>query len=169
MKLIGAFLIGLASFAAAKKHESFEKNRIKAMRSLCMALELMEAELSAKICPINELCCFLAERSELEVKYFFNSIICEMNILGEKSFSEIWIDAARGSFCFLDKDELEELCLLGDVLGKFELDKQLESIKICRMRFTDVYSKNYNAFPEKKKMRMAALMAFGAMLIIVLV
>lgn len=132
IRLIGALLLAggasLMGFLAAGQLES----RVKSLRAMLGALELLERELSFRLTPMPALMSTLAERTPPPVNQFFSQCLEGMAKLGEKTLADLWnesLDTVPMDFGAGEKQTLREL---GNVLGRYDGEGQCESLALAR-------------------------------------
>ena len=108
-----------------------KREHVRALRELCGALRHLHAELNARLSPLPEIAARLAENAGKYSSAFFSEInICLIH-LGEISFDEIWGKAADKTLDCIGTQEKDELKRLGNILGAYELEEQLNAIMLC--------------------------------------
>ena len=168
MKIAGAALILSASLYTGLLHARTKRQKISCLRDICGALLLMEGELDARLTPMPELICFLAEKTQGQVGAFFSSLSLSMVRLGEEDFASLWRTAMKQAVNFVGAPEMEELCCLGTVLGQYELDKQLSAIRACISVLRTSMEAAQRKYQDDRRLIMGLPAAIGALLIIVL-
>lgn len=132
MKLPGAILILLGSLLTGREYARARRRELAALSSLCCALERMASELSARALPLPQLMSLLAEEAEEPAAAFFLLLSGRLRELGERSFRELWQEAARRALAPLSSREMAAVCELGAVLGRYPLTSQLQAIRRCQ-------------------------------------
>lgn len=134
LKLLGSVLLagGAATlgFSAAAQLE----RRVRALRTLLGALEVMEREVSFRLTPMPELLSSLAERTPCPVGSFFSHCWSGLEHLGEKRLEEIWDEALEAVPMDLDVEERQVLHELGGVLGRYDGEGQREALALARVQ-----------------------------------
>ena len=161
MKLLGMLLIcsePISSRVAGSSALSAMKTRgerIRSLRALGRMLELMEGELSSTLCPIPELLSTLEKKSGGAAKRFLSALASRMDRLGTERFSKLWEASLRGSLA-LDREDLDTLRQLWNILGQYDLDRQLEAIAQCRLRLLQSAEKSAAIPPPLRVSRLSS-------------
>ena len=132
MKLYGALLILMGSLLAGRQYALSRRRELQCLTALCAALERMEAELASRALPLTDLASLLARETVKPASAFFVELSCLLSALGERSFRELWQDAAPGTLSALSAREMDAFCELGAALGRYPLEKQTDAIRRCR-------------------------------------
>lgn len=104
--------------------------RVRALRALAGALELMERELSFRLTPMPELLEGLAKRAPPPADGLFARCRAGLADLGERSLGELW---REGLAEFpLKGDERLLLEGLGEVLGRYDGEGQRSALREAR-------------------------------------
>lgn len=155
-KWIGAILIlgscGGFGFALAAQHLREEKT----LRQLLAALDYMGCELQYRMTPLPELCRQTGEAVKGTVGQAFRALAQEM----ERQVSadvESCMNAALASVPDLPGQSRTALHMLGQTLGRFDLEGQLKGLEAVRM---DCRSK-LKALTENKEPRLRSYQTLG--------
>lgn len=132
MKLTGALLILLGSLLAGRQYALSRRRELRSLTALCAALERMERELSARALPLPELIALLARETAAPANAFFSRLSDGLSALGERSFRELWQDAAQSALSPQSARERDAFCELGAALGRYPLPEQTAAIRRCR-------------------------------------
>lgn len=168
LKLFGALLIFTASIYIAAQRVKEQRKRIICLSDLLSSFRLMRSELSAAAPEMDGLCRVLKEAGGEYSALFYSVLIKRLDELGDKSFSELWADAADLCLSPLNAVEQRELKKLGSFLGRYELDKQTEALKCCIDKLSDSLELEEKLFGEKRKLSYTLALSAGALLIIIL-
>lgn len=130
-KLIGAFLIiigcggfGCALSAACKREESL-------LRQLIAALDFMQCELQFRMTPLPDLCRKVGKEHRGEIGVFFRSLAEELdNQISPDVYS--CINAVLGRSDKLPGRVITVIELLGNTLGRFDAEGQLQALEHAR-------------------------------------
>jgi len=132
MKLSGALLILLGSLLAGRQYALARRRELQCLSTLCAALERMEAELSTRALPLPDLIVLLAVETKKPAAAFFSALDRLLSSLGERSFRELWQEAAQSTLPQLSCRERDVFCDLGAALGRYPLEKQTDAMRRCR-------------------------------------
>lgn len=168
MSPAGAVLILCACIAAARCLVWEQRQRLDALHELAAALERLYAELSLRATGLPELAETFAHESRGAAARFFSALCEEMEHLGERPFSAIWEQAARGALPELGREDLNGFCRLGETLGRYELREQLTAIELCRASLERSAALLADRLPERRRLAYGLLCAAGTLLCIIL-
>lgn len=168
MKLTGAVLCVFSFLFLATSYLKEEKRRTRTLSGLSYALMLMKTELCAKSFPMHTLTGRAAETSEGVVKQFFCCVLEGFEKIGEKEFSEVWVEAARGSFSFFNPEQLRMICFPGEILGKTAIETQAETLENSALYFRTEAEMKKEKIACKKKLVLGMSACAGLLTVIVL-
>lgn len=137
VRLFGALLIlsacGLYGTMAVRRL----KSRVTALESLIASLQILSGEICSRLMPMEDVMEILTRETDEPIRSFYAHVQESMGLLGEKSFGEIWGDAARKSLggC-LGESEMKVLLTLGACLGRYDIDEQSAAILQAETRLT---------------------------------
>lgn len=164
MRWIGALAVMLACMGMSLSLIRALRGELLCLKSLCHALERMRAELATTLCPLPRLLEEAARVSEGEAASFFCAVSEGMESLSERSFAEIWTDAAGRCLPSLQTQERAELEQLGAALGRYELQEQLAAIDRFLLSASDTLSRRRLQFPDRRRLILALGTAAGGFL-----
>ncbi len=121
----GAAALGCSAAAGLGRH-------VRVLEALSGALELMERELSFRLTPMPELMDRLARRSAPPVDQLFAHCRDGLEALGEVPLAALWREGLGLESLGLEAEERSALDLLGDVLGRYDGQGQLEALAQTR-------------------------------------
>lgn len=168
MRLWGAALILTACLGAGLLRTASVRRRMETLRGLCGALELAEGELETRLTPLPELVRLLAGRSSGQTGDFFRLLDASFGFLGAEDFAALWSRAAATALTALSSADREELVRLGQVLGRFELDRQLAALEACVRALRGELEAARVRYPGDRRLSLGLGAAAGALLIVVL-
>ena len=166
-KLIGAILIllGGLSFSLCILHRP--RRRMDLLSQLDPELETLACELASGEGSLPEIMQLLSENGGPGARAFFRQAASRMVRLGEESFRELWEESVRGIAASLDPAELQALCALGPILGRYPREKQLEAIDQCRRTLAGRASELRKQWPVQIKLSLG--LGLGGTLLVVLI
>lgn len=169
MKLIGFTLIVISSAICGICFVSEKDERISELNSFCRMLELLQAELNTNFTPLPQLAESLALKLSGKASAFLKTLYLNLSLLGEKQFSCIWCESLNTASKTLTASELELLCSLGPVLGRYDISSQNEviSASLCELRKN--YSIEKEKLPQAKKLSLGLSVSSGAFIAIFLI
>ena len=168
MRGIGALLIVLASAALGLGFVRSRGRRLYALREICAGLELLSAELDKWTEPLPRTLERLGTVAPECAGTFFCLLAEKMTELGERRFAELWSECVEASFPDLKKQERQELCSLGGILGRYELSRQLEGIDRCRTRLALDRDRAAASFGQEQRLGLGLSLTSGVLLALVL-
>ncbi len=168
IRLIGALLLaGGASLLGILAAAQLDR-RVRSLRAMLGALELLERELSFRLTPMPALLSTLAKRSPAPVNAFFAHCLAGMGALGEKTLGDLWDEALESVPMDFQEEEKQALRELGGVLGRYDGEGQRDSLGLARAQLEQCLTA---AGDERNRMgrvyRMLGLSS-GAILVILL-
>ena len=146
-----------------------KRAKIRGLREICSALEIMYGELDARDPSIQELCRILCERATGTAKQLFSCVHTLLPLLGEESFSSLWLRAVFVSCMDLDRCVIDELAELGNALGRFDTRTQTRAIRTCIDRLSRRKEEMEKAFPGDRKLWLGLGAAVGALTAVMLI
>ena len=167
MRWLGAIFIILAGVCSGAIYTSEKKQRLRMLEDICAAFELMAGELQTRLSSLPEVCEALKDRTEGAVHNFFNNLSLSFDRLGETEFSKLWDENAKICLPMLNDEELRQLSSLGKVLGRCEVERQLESLTAVISYLRTSLENARNAYPQDRKLGLgvgtaaALLLALG--------
>lgn len=168
MRLIGTVCIALSCLMYGLSYMRSQSRRLTELDSAAFMLGLMRAELSARLTPLPELVSLLKERVRPPSSEFLGKLEDRLWRLGECDFPELWSGCVRESYRELTADELELLERLGGILGRYDIDKQLQELELCRESFDSAAGLARRELPVGRRLHLGLSCGLGALLIIVL-
>lgn len=168
MKWVGSFLVLFSSVFCSLRYLRDKRLQIRDLNELCDGIALMAGELELHCAPLPDLMAFCAGRTRHNCRKFFSCLSNGDALLGKKSFSELWENAASLCFASLSGAELDEIKRLGTILGRTELSKQVSMLETCRGALLDKLRREESAYIENRKLSLGLSTALGALLIVVL-
>jgi len=169
IKLLGAFLmVGVTTWIGA--NQSFVlRRREHTARDFAARLEQLGAILSFKMdsipAAIEELL-----RGEADMTTpFFTMCLVNMEQLGSLSFCEIWSRAMESAHICLGSRERREVMALGEIIGRYGVEAQLNAIMSCVYRLRSLADEQAVQNRQKGKLYTALGVCSGLMAVIVLI
>lgn len=168
LRWIGAVMIIIASAGFALLIAMFHKKEVTAVKNLIAALDYMECELQYRMYPLPQLCRMTAEECSGVLKNVFSSLA---NQLEDQISPDVryCMRSVLSEQPNIPGQALECLYLLGDSLGRFDLQGQLKGLDTvrqeCRQRLTKL---NAGADVRLRSYQMLGICG-GAALIILLI
>lgn len=169
MRIIGAFLAFCACGAIGVMRIFAERKRIDLLTALCGAFSVMKAELSAHLTALPDLAKMLSQQGKGDAADFFSALDARMDALGKCCFDEIWRESAAETLCLLKEDELQEVLNVGAVLGRGELEMQLNAIDRCVSSLYAVLEGARTQQPQQSKLTLGVSLAAGTLIVVMLI
>jgi len=131
IKVLGSaiFLISLSAVGVKKATEL--RKSLRSITSAICVLSVYKSELSTSRAAMSKIAHVLSSSQDSGVRRFGNCLKINAHSIGEKDFSEIWVDAVKTAFNTMPDDCLRDLCALGAYIGRYEIDAQLEAVDRC--------------------------------------
>ena len=169
MKLLGVISVMLASSAIALSLIAREKCNLCCLGTICLVLELIRAELSTRLCPMQTLLADALAAAEGETAAFLASVLEGLDSLQTRSFAEIWREAVENELKSLSEEEKGAMSALGASLGRYELQEQLTSIDRCLHQMQAAHEAGRRALPDKRRVIVALSETAGLFLCLLLI
>ena len=169
MKLLGAGIVLLAALGIGLLLRQERRRHLASLRELVEALRLMEGELGLRRAPMAELLTTVAEQSEPGAALFCRCLSLSLTRLGEQSFASLWRECVDRCLPELAEAERQELRQLGQILGRFELSRQLGGLESCRMRLQLRLEQEEARYLREKKLLLALPLSFACLLVLLIV
>lgn len=168
-KLLGALLITAALVLTALVYLKQRRERIRLLEELAAALSAAAGELSLRALPLQRLFELLSTRAKGPAEEFFAVLFKRMDRLGEEDFFTLWEKTAVEKLPGLTPAEREEFSRLGAVLGRYELERQLEALSACAAAFDEAARRARQDYPDRRRLTLGLSACAGALLIIILI
>lgn len=168
MRILGACLLMAAFLFAGVVMIQEKRRRIRTLRELCSALEIMQGELSLRECALPELCCTLSRHGTGKAKSLFSSLHDLLPLLGEFPFSALWNKALLCCCNDLNASENDAMISLGLVLGRYDTHTQLRRLRACGALLNQSITAEEQRFPAERKLLLGLSASAGAILAVLL-
>ncbi len=132
LKLLGAGLLMGGGLALGLRAAKELDGRIRALDAWVSALGLLEGELAFRLPAMPELLHMLSRRAASPANRVFEAAERGMDRLGEESFEDIWASALTGCAGGLGEEDVDVLCRLGTVLGRYSWEDQRQALEAVR-------------------------------------
>ena len=118
-KIIGALMVTAATTSLGLMSARQLKRRVRSLRSLVGALDIMRSEICTRLTPMPELLELLAAQSGEPANIFFANCLIKQRSMRGRPFVELWLSALKSTQELeLNENELEPLTELGSALGR---------------------------------------------------
>lgn len=134
IKLLGAVLLTCGAAAIGFSAAGQLRRRVRGLRAVLGALELLERELSFRLTPLPDLLACLARQAAPPASGFFAACREGLEGLGEQPMAQIWADALARCPMDLSQEDSQILLELGGVLGRYDGPGQQEALAEIRAR-----------------------------------
>lgn len=168
MKLLGTAIAVSACIYIAIMRIRSEHAKLCCLMTCIDALEQIRAEISLGYDDLPELFKKLSKAQVPENKFFelLSLSLCE---LGDKSFRELWTSVSAISFLPIGENSMNELCRVGNVLGRCDTQMQLSVLKHTIAYLEKELLKLREQLPQTKKLSLGLAAAAGLMTVILCV
>ena len=127
IKILGAFMIILSCGSFGFILASNYKREVKTLKKFISALDYMECELQFRLCPLPELCRMTSSETEGVLKDVFLSLSQELEDQVSPDVRSC-VRSVLSRITNLPHSTAECVRLLGDNLGRFDLQGQLKGL-----------------------------------------
>lgn len=170
LKIIGALMITAATTSVGVISVKYLKRRVRSLRTLIGALDIMRSEICTRLTPMPELLEILAVQAGEPANIFFTNCLMKQRAMRGRPFAEIWRSAlASTKELELKEPELEPLSELGSALGRYDTDRQGEAILAARKRLEGFLQKAETERDRESAARTMLGIAAGVMITIILI
>lgn len=169
MKLAGLLLMAGSFLLFAFVRLGNYKERLEDLKKAILSTQHIKNELSVQPAIIQEMFNNIAKRCSGEERMFFENMSEEMNMLGDRSFYDIWKDNVNSYFSQLCDDERYELIKLGSNLGSCPVDMQIAYISHCQIFMEEILQKEKAQYPQIHRLYIGLSAAAAATVIIVFI
>lgn len=168
LRLLGALLlaggVGALGFSAAAQLG----RRCRALRALLGALELIERELSFRLAPMPELLVRLERAAAPPADRLFAYCRDGLGDLDRVPLAQRWREGLRDPALLLNEEERALLDELGEVLGRYDGEGQLEAIARTRAQLAPCADRAREEREKLGRMYRVLGVTAGAFLVILL-
>ena len=131
LKILGAVLVIFSCGSVGFKMVSNYRQEENALRQLINILDYMESELKFRLTPIPELCHQIATENNNVIGCFFEKLECELNMQHSADIEQC-CQSALSNLYDIPEITRKEICLLGNSIGRFDLEGQLKGLDSVR-------------------------------------
>lgn len=168
MKILGAVSVVFSGFLLGLVWRREKQNELRSLRAVCEALTLLGAELETSRGPVFQIVSILSGETENPASAFLKELAGRECQLGEKSFAEIWKQAAEEALSELDRETIGAIFELGKLLGRFDLESQLNALRLCESKLRSLLLQKEESYRREEKLRLALPTMLGVFLTILL-
>lgn len=168
-RLIGALLVIGAAGSFGVNSMWRMSLRVRALRGLITALEMMRSEICDRMTPLPELVNLLCEEISPPANRLFLRLRQAMGELGIQRFSYIWSDVVDHAHELeLEAGERQVLSDLGKTLGRYDIENQRHMISYTLRRLEGFLEKAEEARRTQGKVHAVLSLAVGAFVVLIL-
>ncbi len=168
IKLLGASLIIFASLKWGYDSILMLKRRTDLLSEFIASLNIMSGEICVSMVPMSDVLERLSVSGGQFVRPFYKKVLNSMERLGAESFSDIWKDGIS-ELCLLNENEKKIILDMGEVLGRFDINKQGETIHYAEIRLTKALEDAMEKRKSDTKVYGAFSAAAGLLTVIILI
>lgn len=168
LKMMGSILLLCGCFGVSLLQVKNMDKRVGTIRSLLYALEIMEQELSFRNPFLEEMLSAAVSSAVEPTRSFLLVCIERLKQKTDTSFSEIWNNAAREKLISLKIQDIDPVCKLGGLLGRYDREGQRMAIQQTRGILQNILSDAVNERKHRGKVYKVLGTTIGAFLVILL-
>lgn len=168
MKIIGTVIVIGACLSIGQRKVNAARRELFTLSDLIAGVRVMRAELTSWLCPMEDLLRQAAEHTGPEASAFFLCCAESLSKLNENSFSELWSKACE-TILSIPAEGRRQLEMLGDSLGRYELEEQLAACDRYLRDTEEEADKLRAKLPELRKLTLALSAAAGAFLCLLII
>lgn len=131
MTYFGAIILVISALYIGVSKAREERLRVKTLRELCSALEILKNEICTNRTSLGKLISMQSLHSSDALDSFFSELEKCFSDLGDRRFSDIWNECIESSLSILPDKSKGELIALGNSLGRYDSDLQMQAIQRC--------------------------------------
>lgn len=169
MKLFGALLIMSAFFAVGITKAAELKNELFTLRGVIRLTELMKNEIVTRRTRLPALSEMLASASDKYTARFANGFCTELDLLGQRSFADIWRESVQNGLSALSNDCKNELVSLGGSIGRYDAELQQAAFERCIEKLTDSEKQLSYTYLSNRKVYLGVFGGTGLIAVILLI
>jgi len=158
--IVGSFLLGTRLCRERRRYEGI-------LRELIRALSFMKGELQLRAAPIAELLEYPAG-TKGDTGSFFAALLAALPQLGERCFAELWLHELRRCLPELRGEEREEMEGLGQILGRMDLDAEVQALSACVACLSRRLEEERKNAPDFQRVSLGLCLCGGLLFAIVL-
>ena len=167
IRLIGAVLAASGGALLGIQAAAELRGRVRALRQLEEGLALLERELELNLPTLPRLLERGAAHSEGAARELFRGCVRGLDRLDREDFSTLWRRLV-GEQSALEPEGQAILYPLGDTLGRYEAQRQLEALSAARRRLRELSARLEADSRRKGRVYQALGLSGGAFLVILL-
>lgn len=136
LKLVGAICIAIACVGACITIVAYHRREVATLKSIIFALEFMLSELEYRMPPLSDLCRKTAYQCDKNLQKVFLNLSNEL----ENQISpdaKHCMDSVLSKTSHISEDSKYCLFLLGESLGRFDLQGQLRALESVKKECTE--------------------------------
>ena len=170
MKIIGAVLLVCACTLLGVGQARKLYFRQSCLAGVLDALRFIDAELKNGSVPIPEIFAELCKLPDTTFHKFYVNLNEKMNGFGEESLSQIWSGCVMSDQSIsLSERQRQELCRIGNYLGRYSESEQSEAITACVNHLEGDLKRTSDKARQGAKLYTGLGLTFGLMLAAVLI
>jgi len=170
MKIIGALLLVAACTLFGVGQARGLYFRQSCLEGVLDSLRFMEAELKNGAVPIPDIFEAIKNLPNTKLKSFYTALNEKMAGFGEESLAEIWSESALNDHSIsLSDRQRQELCRVGNYLGRYSENEQSEAINACIQHLEEELKRSSIKAREGAKLYTGLGVTAGLMLAAVLI
>ncbi|MBP8639547.1 MAG: stage III sporulation protein AB [Oscillospiraceae bacterium] len=170
MKVVGAILLICASTLLGIGQARKLYFRQSCLAGVIDSLRFIDAELKNGSVSIPDIFSELSKLSNSKLRNYYVNLNEKMKTFGEESLSEIWSGCAMNDKSIsLSGRERQELCRVGNYLGRYSEIEQSEAINVCISHLGEDLKRSAEKARQGAKLYTGLGLTFGLMLAAVLI
>lgn len=169
LRILGAVLVVFACGAWGFMQTARLRRRKTALAAVCKTLEQLRAEIVERRAPIREIAQQLLRGAPAPCRAWFAALADELDAESGAGFAVLWRRALETKAGLpLRGDELEQLCLLGLSLGRYDAPEQGAAIDRCMREMERAHARADEDVRIQGRLFSGLGLAAGALLAVVL-
>lgn len=167
VRLIGAALVAAGGGWMGFQAAAGLRRRARALRQMAAGLSLLEGELELDAPPLSLLMARGAERGEGPAKVLFQGCVQGLDRLDQEGAAPLW-RRLTAQLAGIGPEGQAILAPLGDILGRYETERQQEALASVRRRLEALADRQEADSRRQGRVYQALGLSGGAFLVILL-
>lgn len=167
LRMIGAVLVMAGTVGLGWRGVERLGERVEVLRGLQGAAAYLEEELAFRFTPLPQLFGQLSQNRKGAVGTFFGSVGKKM-AQGDGPLRQIWQQAVEETLPMLKDEEQQTVAELGEVLGQYDAQTQVQTLKLTGERLAAFYLAAQEERSRLGKVYLALGVAGGLVTVLIL-
>lgn len=168
MKILGAIMIVSAAISFGISKNRRIRKAIHTKEAMLFSVQILKSELAANRSTVPEILKRITDVCSGEIRNVYKNILEELSHDFGRSFSDIWQENMDNIPCD-DRSCIEGLIHLGQKLGRYDVNEQIEEAERCLAILKLSIEKDTAEYNRTKKSNLTVPPMFAAITVIMLI